>query len=156
MATAIGRARSARAALICTLALGALALSAGGVVAAPPAQLTTDVATLDFGTVLVTDTGSTQTVKVTAGRKDVVFHAATDRGEFQIAPSSTCLQAAYVLAAGTSCTLDIAFTPIIALQLAATLTLDACMKWEVVNGLPNCLRIKDTTTVSLQAVVLNT
>ena len=40
MATAIGRARSARAALICTLALGALALSAGGVAPAPPPAVT--------------------------------------------------------------------------------------------------------------------
>ena len=156
MATAIGRARSTRAALISTLAITALALSAGAVSAAPPAALTTDVASLDFGTVLVTASSTTQQVVVTAGRKDVIFQADTNRGEYQIAPSSTCLQAAYQLAAGTSCTIDIVFTPLIADTVTATLTLDTCMKSEVVLGLPHCLRIKDTVGVSLSAVVNNT
>ena len=72
------------------------------------------------------------------------------------ASSSTCLQAAYQIAAGTSCTIDITFTPLIAGTITGTLRLDTCMKSEVVNGLPRCLRIKDTADVSLSAVVDNT
>ena len=154
MATAIGRARSARAALISTLAISALALSAGGVSAAPPASLSVDTTSLDFGTYLVTDLGSTQTVTVTAGRKDVIFQAGTDNGQYSL--GGTCLAAAYQLAAGMSCTIDVTFTPSTAGTWPATLRLDACAKSEIVLGLPHCLRVKDSVSVGLTATVNNT
>ena len=150
MATAIGRARSARAALICTLALGALALSAGGVAAAPPAAFTVDTNSLDFGSVTVSTTSSSQTITVTAGRKDIVFQAATSNGQYLIDSTSTCLDLGYQLAAGTSCTIVLKFSPFTSVSVPGSLTLDSCMKWETaVSGLPHCLRIKDTVVVSL-------
>jgi hypothetical protein len=151
MATAIGRARSARAALISTLAITALALSAGSVSAAPPAPLSVDSTSLDFGLVFVTTTSAPQTVTVTAGRKDVVFQAGTDNGQYVIQGTSTCLVDGYLLAAGTSCTIDVAFAPFTSVSVPANLVIDTCMKWEtnVGSGVPHCTRIKDTVTVSL-------
>jgi hypothetical protein len=151
MATAIGRARSARAALISTLAIVTLAASAGGAAAAPPAQLTVDQASLDFGSVTIGTTSAAQTITVTAGHKDVVFQAGTSNGQYGIAPTGRCTAGGYVLAANASCTIDVTYAPLLTGSLGATLTLDSCMKWEmnVATGVPHCLRIKDSVTVSL-------
>ena len=150
MATAFGRARSARAALISVLAVTALALSAGGVAAAPPVGFTVDTTSLDFGSVTISTTSSGQTVTVTAGRKDIVFQAGTSNGQYQIDPTSTCLGLGYQLAAGTSCTIVMTFSPFTSISVPSSLTLDSCMKWETaISGLPHCLRIKDTVVVSL-------
>jgi len=151
MATAMGRARSARAALISTLAIVALAASAGGAAAAPPEQLSVDQASLDFGSVTIGTTSATQTLTVTAGRKDVVFQAATSNGQYAIAPTGSCTTGGYVLAANASCTIDLTFAPLFTGSLPEMLTLDSCMKWEmnIATGVPHCLRIKDSVTVSL-------
>jgi hypothetical protein len=154
MATAIGRARSARAALISTLAIVAMAASAGGVAAAPPAQLTVDPASLDFGPVAVDTTSSAQTITLTAGRKDVVFELLKDNGDFVLAPTGTCELGGNVVPAGTSCTIDVSYLPMVAASSSGTITLDTCMKWEtsVVTQLPHCLKVKDSVTVSLSGL----
>jgi len=157
MATAMGRARSARAALISTLAIVALAASAGGAAAAPPAQLSVDQTSLDFGSVTILTTSATQTLTVTAGRKDVVFQAGTSNGQYAIAPTGSCTTGGYVLTANTSCTIDVTFYPFDAASVPATLILDSCMKWEmnIATGVPHCLRIKDSVTVSLSGSGIN-
>jgi hypothetical protein len=157
MATAIGRARSARAAFISTLALVALAVSAGGVSAAPPVPFSTDQASLDFGSILVSESSSVQTVTVFVGRKAVVLEAGTDNGAFTIQDTGTCTTAGYQLAANSSCTIDLLFAPLVAGSLTNLFHLDSCLKWEIsgATGLPHCLRVKDSVTVSLSGSGFN-
>lgn len=154
MATAIGRARSARAALISTLAIVAMAATAGGVAAAPPVQLTVDPASLDFGSVALDATSPVQTLTLTAGRKDVVFELLKDNGDFVLAPTGSCVLGGNVVPAGTSCTIDVSYLPMITGSSSGTITLNTCMKWEtnVATQLPHCLKVKDSVTVSLSGL----
>jgi ASPM-SPD-2-Hydin domain-containing protein len=148
MATAFGRARSARAALICTLALGVFMLSAGGVAAGgPPAPFTVSPASLDFGTVTVGSSG-TQTLTVTASRNKSAAMVITTNGGQLAVDGGTCVDLFLQLAAGASCTLDITYAPVGPESLSGTLTITNCATFVLnVNGFPVCNRSHGTVDV---------
>jgi len=152
MATAIGRARSARAALICTLALGVFMLSAGGVAAGgPPAPFTVNPASLDFGTVTVGSTG-TQSFTVTASKnKPAAMMIVTNSGQLSIS-GGTCLDVFLQLAAGASCTVDVMYTPLGAESVSGTLTITNCATYALnVNGFPVCDRSHGSVAIPYTA-----
>jgi len=150
MATAFGRARSARAALICTLALGTLLLSAGGVAAGgPPAPFSVSPASLDFGTVTVGVGGTAELTVTAAKNKPAVMSTVTAGGQLTVS-GGTCLDMFMQLAAGASCTLDVTWNPVGSGDLAGSLTITNCATFVLnVNSLPVCDRSHGTLTVPL-------
>jgi len=145
MATAVGRARSARAALICTLALGAIAFSAGGVAAGgPPVPFSVSPASLDFGTVTV-GTSNTQTFTVTASKnKSAAMMITFSVGQYAVS-GGTCVGLFMQLAAGASCTVDVQFSPVGAGDASGTLSITNCATFALnVNGFPVCDRSHGT------------
>jgi hypothetical protein len=132
------RARPARFLLATGLVAAAMALTAGGAAAAPPAAFTLDPTSLAFGSIYV-NSSATQTVTVTTGRKAVVLDVEFDSGLYTDAGTGTCLSSyTYEVPGGTSCTIDVTFAPLVAHDFPATMTVLSCMKWHAVNGLPTC------------------
>ncbi len=151
-------ARALRAALISIVALTALALAAGPVAAAPPAAFTLSPASLSFGEVFVNDS-SVLSVSLTTARKDVVLDVGTTNGTYTDALTGSCyIDWGYAVPANTTCTIDVRFAPLVAGQVAADLTIDACMKFHTnVNNttLFTCDRVRASETVSLDGTGLN-
>lgn len=148
MATASGRARSARAALISTLAIGVLALTAGVVSAAPPAPFSVDQPTLTFPDTVVSTT-SNQTVTVTAAKnKSAVMWLEFGQGEYS-SGGGTCVSAYTMqLPAGSSCTLVFTFNPFTSGAKTGSVTIWNCATWFDFGGLPKCDRNHGSTTIT--------
>jgi hypothetical protein len=150
MATASGRARSARAALISTLALSALALSAGGVAAGgPPAPFTVSPPDLAFP---VTTVGSPTTLDITvttSKNKSAVLSLEFFGGPFTLTGGDCRDNWQMQVPAGTSCDLQIQFAPLDTTPWSAWLVISNCSTYALdTNGLPVCNRTHGSTTVT--------
>jgi hypothetical protein len=143
------RARPARFLLATGLVAAAMALTAGGAVAAPPAAFTVSPTSLEYGSVFVNDS-LTQTVTVVTGRKDVVLDMETNNGQYFDAGTGTCLTSfTYQVPANTACTIDLTFAPFVAGPFPATMTISSCMKWHLLDGFPSCDMSHFSVSVSL-------
>ena len=151
-------ARRTRAVLGSLFLVLLMAASAGAVAAAPPAQVTASPANLSFGDVFVNEV-AVQTVTVTTARKAVVLDVSTLNGTFTDALTGSCfVDWGYQVPANTTCTIDVAFAPLVAGSVTTDLVIDACMKWhpDLNNAtLLACDRVRDTATVSLDGNGVN-
>jgi hypothetical protein len=144
-----GRATRPRPLVAIGMALAALALTTGGVAAAPPAAFTVSPTSLEYGSVFINDS-LTQTVTVVTGRKDVVLDMETNNGQYFDAGTGTCLTSfTYQVPANTACTIDLTFAPFVAGPFPATMTISSCMKWHLLDGLPSCDMSHFSVSVSL-------
>jgi hypothetical protein len=153
-----GRATRPRPLIAIGMALAALALTTGGVAAAPPAAFTVSPTSVSFGSVLVNTSSGTQTVTVTTGRKDVVLEVRIDNGQFVNTGTGTCLtDFGYQVPANSTCTIDLAFTPLTAHLFSATMAIASCMKWhpDLFTGLPSCDMSHFSVSVSLDGTGLD-
>jgi hypothetical protein len=154
MATAFGPARGARAACISTLALAALAASAGGVSAAPPAPFTVNPTSLAFADTTINST-DVQTLTISTGRKDAVIYVTTTFGPYTVT-GGTCLTAWVMqVPASTDCTLQVTFAPGIAGDYPGTMNLYSCQKFVIVGNLPTCDRLRTVVTVDYTGKAVN-
>ena len=96
---------------ILSVGLASLLLSgAAGVSGAPDGGITVSPTTLSFGTVPLNTTTPAQVVTVTnTGTTDITFNSITPSGDY--AKSGNCPKKPAVLSAGSSCTMNIKFTP---------------------------------------------
>jgi hypothetical protein len=105
-----------------------VALTGTGTAQAEPFAAS-DVATLNFGSQLLTTTATKTVVVTNQGDADLTFDAVdaflvagANAGEYVVADSGTCVAGDSVPAEGGSCTLQVQFTPTAAGNRQATLT----------------------------------
>ena len=147
MATAIGRARSARAALICTLALGALALSAGA--AAPPAPFTVSPANLDFPATTVGIPTTLDLTVTTSRNKDAVLSLVFFNGPFTAAGGDCATTWHMQVPANTSCQITVKFDPLDTTTWSGSLVISNCSTFVLdVNLMPVGNRTHGSVTVT--------
>jgi hypothetical protein len=150
MATAIGRARSARAALISTLTITALALSAGGVAAGgPPAPFTASPPNLAFPDTAVGASSSLTITISTSKNKPAVLSLEFFNGPFTLTGGDCETTYFLQVPAGTTCGLEITFTPLDATAWSGSVVISNCATYALdVNNLPVCNRTHGAVTVT--------
>jgi hypothetical protein len=150
MATAIGRARSARAALISTLAITVLALSAGGV-AAGGLPFTVSSTSLTFASVDYPST-DVQSFTITAAKnKDAIVMAVTSNGPMTV--GGDCVTTwAMQIPAGMTCTVSVTFAPLVSADDSGVLSLYSCRTFVMVGSLPACDKLQKSASISYSAV----
>jgi len=150
MATASGRARSARAALISTLAITALALSAGGVAAGgPPAPFAVSPSNLTFPVTTVGTPTMLDVTVTTSKNKAAVLSLEFFGGPFTLSGGDCLGTYQLQIPAGTSCDLQIQFSPLDTTVWSGSLVISNCSTYALdTNGLPVCNRTHGSTTVT--------
>jgi Abnormal spindle-like microcephaly-assoc'd, ASPM-SPD-2-Hydin len=147
MPMASGRAKRARLLLIPTLVIGAMALTAGGALAAPPAPLTTDQSSLAFGNVSIGTTG-TQTFTVTTSKnKPAVIDVQSSFGPYAVTGGDCLTTYDMQVPAATSCQIQVTFSPLTVGDWSGSLTLSNCATWFTLGDRPRCDRTHGSLTL---------
>lgn len=148
MAMAMGPARAAQAGLMSALLLAAMAITAAGVSAAPAPGFTLSAAALSFSAYV--GSSDTQDVTVTTGRKAVALDLEFFHGYYTDSGTGTCM-ATYQMQvpANSSCTITVAFTPLVSGSTSTTMAITQCLKWTLVGGTVQCDRSHVSDTVNL-------
>jgi hypothetical protein len=147
MAMASGRAHGARLLFIPALVISAMALTAGGALAAPPASFNVGPTSLDFGSVVVGEQ-STQTLTVTTAKnKTAVLWLEFNNGPYLVTGGDCLTTWGMQIPAATSCSIDITFTPLTAGDWSGSVTLWNCVTFFDRGGTLTCDRTHGSLTV---------
>jgi Abnormal spindle-like microcephaly-assoc'd, ASPM-SPD-2-Hydin len=147
MAMAFGRAHGARLLFIPALVISAMALTAGGALAAPPAPFTVDQSSLAFGDVSI-GTTATQTFTVTTSKnKSAVIDVQSSFGPYAVTGGDCLTTYDMQVPAGTSCQVEVTFSPLTVGDWSGSLTLYNCSTWFTLGDRPRCDRTHGSLTL---------
>jgi hypothetical protein len=147
MAMASGRAHGARFLFIPALVISAMALTAGGALAAPPASFNVSPTSLEFGSVVVGEQGTQTLTVTTAKNKAAVIWLEFNNGPYLVTGGNCLTTWGMQIPAGTSCTIDITFTPLTVGDWSGSVTLWNCVTFFDRGGTLTCDRTHGSLTV---------
>ena len=147
MAMAPGRAQGARLLLIPALVIGTMALTAGGALAAPPASFNVSPTSLAFGDVTVGQQGTQSFTVTTAKNKAAVIWLEFNNGPYLVTGGDCLTTWGMQIPAGTSCSIEITFTPLTAGDWSGSVTLWNCSTWFDRGGTLTCDRTHGSLTI---------
>lgn len=147
MAMASRRAQGARLLLIPALVIGAMALTAGGALAAPPASFNVSPTSLAFGSVTVGEQSTQSFTVATAKNKAAVLWLEFSYGPYAVTGGDCLSTWGMQIPAGTSCSVEITFTPLTVGDWSGSVTLWNCVTFFDRGGTLTCDRTHGSLTI---------